>query len=77
MNMRLFPRFVTANTVFGTTSRGTLSVPFEQMKFDADGIEAHVSVPLLQAGLKNHFSRFIVSEGISSIIAFLTPVTVN
>jgi hypothetical protein len=52
-------------------------VPFEQMKFDADGIEAHVPVPLLQAGLKNHFSRFIVSEGISSIIAFLTPVTVN
>lgn len=77
MNMRLFPHFVTANTVFGTTSRSTLSVPFEQMKFDADGIEAHVPVPLLQAGLKNHFSRFIVSEGISSIIAFLTPVTVN
>ena len=77
MNMRLFSLFVTANTVFGTISRDTLLVPFEQMKFDADGIEAHVTVPLLQAGLKNHFSRFIVSEGISSIIAFLTPVTVN
>ena len=77
MNMWLFSRLVTVNTVFGTTSRGTLSVPFGQMKFDADGIEAHVTVPLLQAGLKNHFSRFILSEGISSIIAFLTPVTVN
>jgi hypothetical protein len=77
MNMRLFSLFVTANTVFDTTARGTLSVPFGQMKFDADGIEAHVPLPLLQAGLKNHFSRFIVSEGISSIIAFHTPVTVN
>jgi hypothetical protein len=77
MNMRLFSRFVTANTVFGTTSFGTLSVPFEQMKFDADGIEVHVPLPLLQAGLKNQFSRFIVSELISWIIAFLTPVTVN
>ncbi len=77
MNMRLFSRFVTANTVFGTTSRGTLLVPFGQMKFDADGIEAHVPVPLLQAGLKNQFLRFIVSEVIFSIIAFHTPVTVN
>ena len=42
----VIPRFGTANTVFGTISRGTLSVPFEQMKFDADGIEAHVPVLL-------------------------------
>ena len=77
MNMRLFSRFVTTNTVFGTPSHGTLSVPFEQMKFDADGIEAHVPVPLLLANLKNHFSRFIVAEVKPSIIAFHTPVTVN
>ena len=73
----IFSRFMRANTVFGTISHDTLSVPFGHMKFGANGIEAHVSVPLLQAGLKNHFSRFIVSGVIPSIIAFHTLVTVN
>jgi hypothetical protein len=59
--IRIFFRFVTANTVFGTTSRSSLSVPFEKMKFDAARIELHVPVPFLQANPNNHFSPFIVS----------------
>ena len=50
--------------------RGILSVPFEQMKFDADGIKAHVPVPLLQAGLKNHLSHFIVLREYPRLLRF-------
>ena len=73
----IIPRFVTTNTLFGITSHATLTVQCEQVFLMPTESKSMRQFTPLHAGFKDHFSLFIVSEGIPSIIAFLTPVTVN